>query len=69
MLSLAQNTYRGAQKYIRNVPQPFALTVLSFHKMALAFMRLAPSFERMAHYTPYITFRFNFAIVPVDNLY
>jgi hypothetical protein len=35
------------------------LTVLPFDKVALAFMWLAPSFERISRYTTYITFRFN----------
>jgi hypothetical protein len=34
----------------------FSLTVLPFDKVALAFMWLAPSFSRISHYTPYITF-------------
>jgi hypothetical protein len=33
--------------------------VLPFNKMALAFTRLAPSFGRISHYTPFITFLFN----------
>jgi hypothetical protein len=36
------------------------LVILPFDKVALAFMWLAPSFETISHYTPYITFRFNF---------
>jgi hypothetical protein len=42
------------------VPLPFPLTVLPFQKVALAIMWLAPLFEEISHYIPYITFRFNF---------
>jgi hypothetical protein len=55
---------RGAQKCIHTVPPTFSLTVLSFDMMALAFVRLVPSFERISHYATYITFRFNFENVP-----
>jgi hypothetical protein len=38
------------------VPPPFSLTFLPFDRMALAFVWLAPSFERISHYTLCITF-------------
>jgi hypothetical protein len=60
---------RGPKKCIHTVLPPFSLTLLPFDKMALAFMLLTPSFERISRYTPYITFPFNFAVVSVDNLY
>jgi hypothetical protein len=36
------------------------LIVLPFAKVALAFIWLAPSFERLSLYAPYITLWFNF---------
>jgi hypothetical protein len=48
---------QGQKKFIHSVPLPFSFTVLPFDKVALAFMWLAPSFERISHYTPYIIFR------------
>jgi hypothetical protein len=40
-----------------------------FDYVALAFMWLAPSFEKISHYILYIIFRFNFKVVSLDNLY
>jgi hypothetical protein len=45
------------------IPRPFSLTALSFDNVAPAFMWLAPSFERISHYTSYLTSRFNFMFV------
>jgi hypothetical protein len=42
---------------------------LPFGKVALAFMWLALSFERISHYILYIIFRVNFRAVSIDNLY
>jgi hypothetical protein len=42
------------------VQPPFRLTVLPFDKVALAFMWLEPSFERLSQHTPYVIFGFNF---------
>jgi hypothetical protein len=39
---------------------------LPFDSVAPAFMCLAPSFERISHYTVYITFRFNSMTTSVD---
>jgi hypothetical protein len=38
-------------KSIHTVVSPFSFTVLPFDKVAPAFMWLAPSFERISHYT------------------
>jgi hypothetical protein len=43
-----------------NGPPPFSWTVLPFDMVALAFMQLGPSFERISNCIPYVTFRFNF---------
>jgi hypothetical protein len=45
------------------------LTVLPFDKAALAFILLAPSFERISHYTQYIIFPSNFVVLSVGNRY
>jgi hypothetical protein len=42
------------------VPLPSALTILPSDEVAVAFMRLAPTFKRISHYTPCIIIRFNF---------
>jgi hypothetical protein len=55
---------KGSKTYIHKSPPPFYLTLLQFDKVTLTFMWVAPSFERISHYTPYITFRFSFWLLP-----
>jgi hypothetical protein len=50
----------GPKKYMQTVHPPFSFTVLPYDKVVLAFMWVAPSFERISHYAPYITLLFNF---------
>jgi hypothetical protein len=44
-------------------------SILPFDKVAVAFMWLAPSCEKISDYTHYIIFRFVFVVVSLDNLY
>jgi hypothetical protein len=59
----------GPQKMYAHRSAPIFFNYLPFDDVVLAFMRLTPFFQRISHYIQYITFRFNFMVLFIDNIY
>lgn len=56
----------SSTKCIYTVASQFLFAILPFARVTLAFIWAGPTFERISHY---ITFRLNFMVVSIDNLY